>query len=137
MEAISEFVFSRIDPHFSRRSRELGNVMVVGGENYGQGSSRERAAIAPRYLGVRVKLAKSFAGIHHANLCNFGAVPLTFADPENYAALRQGVQFTLSDLRDRVERGDTEVPLLVDERAVSTRPHVSDRQRRALVAGGR
>jgi aconitate hydratase len=136
IDAISEFVFSRIDPMFSRRCRELGNAAVVGGENYGQGSSREHAAIAPRHLGVRVKLAKSFARIHHANLCNFGIVPLTFVDPADYEALEQGAKITLPELRSRVERGETHIPVVVGGKTVSTRLQVSERQRRALVAGG-
>ncbi len=62
----------------------MGNAIVIGGDNYGQGSSREHAALAPRYLGVRAKLVKSFARIHKANLCNFGILPLTFQDPADY-----------------------------------------------------
>ncbi|MHC5160414.1 MAG: aconitate hydratase, partial [Planctomycetota bacterium] len=78
--AISEFVFERIDPDFPQRAKENNGGIVIGGDNYGQGSSREHAALAPRYLGVRAKIVKSFARIHKANLVNFGILPLTFVD---------------------------------------------------------
>ncbi len=89
----SEFTFEPIDPTYPRRAREtqLGNGhTIVAGNNYGQGSSRENAALAPRYLGLRAVLAKSFARIHWQNLINFGVLPLTFADPEDYARIQQG-----------------------------------------------
>ena len=85
---ISEFVFERIDRGFVKRCREQNGGIVVGGENYGQGSSREHAAIAPRYLGVRVKIAKGFSRIHMANLINFGILPLTFKDPSDYDSVQ-------------------------------------------------
>jgi aconitate hydratase len=87
IEAISEYIFSQITPDFHRECREKGIVVVIGGENYGQGSSREHAALAPRYLGVRAKIVKSFARIHKANLCNFGILPLTLKDPGDYDRL--------------------------------------------------
>ncbi|MBN1103476.1 MAG: aconitate hydratase, partial [Deltaproteobacteria bacterium] len=104
IEAISEFVFSQVDPDFPRTCREQGTVVVVGGENYGQGSSREHAALAPRHLGVRVKLAKSFARIHKANLCNFGIVPLVFRNPEDYDRFTRGATVVFPEIRTRIER---------------------------------
>jgi aconitate hydratase len=86
---ISEFVFSQLDPSFAKRAREKGGF-ILGGENYGQGSSREHAAIAPMHLGVRAVIAKSFARIHRANLINFGIAPLEFEDPSDYDKLKQG-----------------------------------------------
>jgi aconitate hydratase len=88
--AISEFTFSRLDPSFAARAREKGGGIVVGGANYGQGSSREHAALAPRYLGVAAIVAVSFARIHLANLINFGVVPLLFARAEDYGRIEQG-----------------------------------------------
>ncbi len=88
--AISEFVFEVVDETFPKRSLEVGGGFLVGGENYGQGSSREHAAIAPRYLGVKAVLVKSFARIHLANLVNFGILPLTFANPADYDTISQG-----------------------------------------------
>ena len=81
LPAISQYAFTRLDPEFPQRVQGRGEGAVVGGENYGQGSSREHAALAPRYLGVRVKLVKTFARIHLANLINFGILPLTFENP--------------------------------------------------------
>jgi aconitate hydratase len=136
VEAISEFVYSQVNPDFHREARAAGAVAVVGGENYGQGSSREHAALAPRYLGVRVKLAKSFARIHQANLCNFGILPLALRDPSDYEWIRKGMRMILQGIRKRLAQGDVEIPLEVDGRRVMTRIEVSDRQRRYLVAGG-
>ena len=88
-----------------------GTVVVVGGQNYGQGSSREHAALAPRYLGVRAKIVKSFARIHKSNLCNFGILPLTFKDPGDYDLLKEGTKLVFPDVRKRIERGDREIPV--------------------------
>ena len=136
IEAISEFVFYQIDPEFSKNCRGKENVAVIGGENYGQGSSREHAALAPRHLGVRVKIAKSFARIHKANLCNFGIIPLTFKNPQDYDLFSKGAKVVLQELRTRIEKGDREIPVEVNGNRVITLLEVSDRQRKHLVAGG-
>ena len=136
IEAISEFIFSQIDPDFSRRCREKGPVVVIGGENYGQGSSREHAALAPRYLGVCAKIVKSFARIHKANLCNWGILPLVFNDPSDYARFRQGARVLFPEVRIHLEKGDREIPVEVDGHAVVTILDVSGRQRSHLLAGG-
>ena len=93
--AISEFTFARLDPSFASRAREKGGGIVVGGANYGQGSSREHAALAPRYLGITAVVAVSFARIHLANLINFGIVPLLFARAEDYGRIDQGEQVVI------------------------------------------
>ncbi len=136
IEAISEFVFSQIDPDFAKEARAMGTVVIVGGENYGQGSSREHAALAPRYLGVRAKIVKSFARIHKSNLCNFGILPLTFKDPKEYDALDKDATVVFPEVRKRVERGDREIPVEVDGRTIMAVLDVSDRQRKHLLAGG-
>jgi aconitate hydratase len=136
IEALSEFVFSQVAPDFAKECRARGTVVVVGGENYGQGSSREHAALAPRSLGVRAKIVKSFARIHKSNLCNFGILPLTFKDPGDYDRISKGSKVRLPDVRRRIERGDREIPVEVDGRIVMTLLDVSDRQRRHLLAGG-
>ncbi len=87
---LSEFVFHRIDPEFSKRAKVKGGGVVVGGMNYGQGSSREHAAIAPMYLGIKAVIAKSIARIHRANLINWGIIPLTFNKEEDYERIEQG-----------------------------------------------
>lgn len=87
---ISKYVFSRVDENFASRAMEKHGGFIIGGENYGQGSSREHAAIAPKHLGIKAVIAKSFARIHRANLINFGILPLTFADPSDYERIEQG-----------------------------------------------
>jgi aconitate hydratase len=134
--AISEFVFEVIDPEFPARAKEKGGGMVVGGENYGQGSSREHAALAPRYLGVRAKIAKSFARIHKANLVNFGILPLIFANRDDYDAVEQGSTISIPGIRDAIADGAVEIPILIDGREILTRLEVSERQCRILLAGG-
>jgi aconitate hydratase len=134
--AISEFVFEIIDPEFPARAKGHGGGIVVGGENYGQGSSREHAALAPRYLGVRAKIAKSFARIHKANLVNFGILPLVFANPADYDSIEQGSKISIPGIAKTVADGSSEVPVLVDGREVTTRLDISDRQRKILLAGG-
>ena len=98
--AIAEFVFSAVDPAFPERARRAGIGFVIGGRNYGQGSSREHAALAPMHLGVRAVITKSFARIHMANLVNFGILPLTFAQESDYDRIEQGerIHLDLADL---------------------------------------
>jgi aconitate hydratase len=134
--AISEFVFYQIEPDFHKESKNKGSVVVIGGENYGQGSSREHAALAPRYLGVRAKLTKSFARIHKANLCNFGILPLAFRDPDDYDRVNKGAKVVFPDVRKHIENGDKEIPVRIDGTPIVTVLDVSDRQRTLLLAGG-
>jgi len=136
IEAISEFVFYQIDPGFAQYAREKGCGVVIGGENYGQGSSREHAALAPRYLGVRAKIVKSFARIHKANLCNFGILPLTFKNSADYDLFERGSKIRLPGVRHRLEEGAIEIPVEIDGRRIVTLLEVSDRQREHLLAGG-
>jgi aconitate hydratase len=109
---ISEFVFEQVDESFFDRAMEHqdNGFAVVGGTNYGQGSSREHAAIAPRWLGTRVKIAKSYARIHRQNLANFGILPLLFKEDEDYDSIEQGDTLQFRNLRDQVQSG-TDVEL--------------------------
>ena len=134
--AISEHVFEHLDPDLPARARAGGNGIVVGGENYGQGSSREHAAIAPRYLGIRAKIVKSFARIHKANLVNFGILPLVFKNSSDYDLFGQGDKVSFPDVRRLVENGSTDIPLLLNGREIITFLDVSPRQRQELLAGG-
>ncbi|SFR42025.1 aconitase [Marinobacter daqiaonensis] len=106
--AISEFTLTRIDPSYPERAKKYRDKgsMLVGGDNYGQGSSREHAALTPRYLGVRAVIAKSYARIHWENLCNFGVLPLSFDDPEDYDTIEQEDELVLEDLHKALESGD-------------------------------
>lgn len=134
--AISRYVYSQIDPDFYSKCEKKGSVTIIGGENYGQGSSREHAAIAPRYLGVRAVIAKSFARIHMANLCNYGILPLVFKNPKDYGAVRPGSKVVYDNVRQHLQNGDIEMPVLVDGTAIRVLISVSQRMRRQLVAGG-
>ncbi|MFA4901412.1 MAG: aconitate hydratase [Desulfobaccales bacterium] len=136
LPAISQFAFSRLDPEFPERVQGKGEGAVVGGENYGQGSSREHAALAPRYLGVRVKLVKSFARIHLANLINFGILPLTFENPGDYDLLSQGQTLELPGVKRLILDGAERLPLKVGDKEIWVRVDLSERQRRLLAVGG-
>ena len=134
--AISRFVFEQVDPDFPRRARETGNGVVIGGENYGQGSSREHAALAPRYLGIRVKITKSFARIHKANLINFGIIPLTFHEPGDYDLIRQGDTIRFTNLWQLVADGAPEIPFTVNGLRMTAQLDLTARERQELLAGG-
>lgn len=134
--AISEFVFSMVDTEFVQRAKNCqGGGLIIGGENYGQGSSREHAALAPRYLGVRIKLVKSFARIHKANLINFGILPLTFADPADYDRINQGDRLIISNIRQALVNGEQRINLLVNGQEVPAVMEISQRHREILAAG--
>ncbi len=135
------YVFSRVDETFAERCaavRDAGRAaFVVAGESYGQGSSREHAALCPRYLGLRAVLAKSIERIHQANLVNFGILPLLFADPADYDRIAQGDELELPDLRRAVaERGTLTVRNRTRGTTLTVRLQVSGRERAALLAGG-
>ncbi len=136
LPAISKYAFTRLDPDFPGRVQGRGEGAVVGGENYGQGSSREHAALAPRYLGIRVKLVKSFARIHLANLINFGILPLTFENPEDYDLPTQGQLLELPNVRKLLLDGADRLPLKVGDKKIWVRVDLSARQRRMLALGG-
>jgi len=137
LPAISEHVYALKAPGFAARAKQHEAVAIMGGENYGQGSSREHAALAPRYLGVRVVLAKSFARLHRANLINFGVLTLLIED-EAYQRLEEGDRITLSDLRSAVAISDR-VPVKCEKTgfAFDARLEASIRERDILLAGGR
>ncbi|HID08422.1 MAG TPA: aconitate hydratase [Armatimonadetes bacterium] len=137
LPAIAEFTFERIDPTFVQRIKAAGGGFVVGGENYGQGSSREHATLAPRYLGLRAVFAKSFARIHHANLVNFGVVPLEFQRMEDYESIEQGDELELPEIAQRLREHQ---PILVRNRTKGIEFMVAysltPRQVEILLAGG-
>ena len=133
---LAEFCFTVCDPTFPARAKAAGDGIIVGGSNYGQGSSREHAALVPMYLGIRCVVAKSFARIHVANLINAGILPLTFADPEDYDALHQGAHLRIGNIRAGMAAGSL---MLTDTAAGKTYPVVcslTERQQAILLAGG-
>ena len=135
---LSKFCFTRCDPEFPARAKAAGGGIVVGGVNYGQGSSREHAALVPLYLGVKAVVAKSFARIHYANLVNTGILPLIFRDPADYDKIARGDELELSDVRGQIAAGAGDV--LLCDRTSGAEIHLyctlSDRQRDILLAGG-
>ena len=137
VEAISQFVFRRIDKEFVLRARDWKGGFIVGGHNYGQGSSREHAALAPKALGVEAVVARSFARIHRRNLIAQGIPALLFADENDYSKVRQGDTWEIIDLRGALERGDTEVTVRVDGAGeIRLLAKFSSRERQVLAAGG-
>jgi len=134
---LGEHAFERVDPTFAARAKAAGGGFVVGGENYGQGSSREHAALVPMYLGLKAVIAKSFARIHQANLVNVGILPLIFADPADYGRWQQGDRLRIVGVRRVLERGE---PLVVENLTrgdtVVVRYDLSPRQIEVILAGG-
>ena len=103
---IAKFVFEAVSPGFYDRAKKAGTGVIIGGENYGQGSSREHAALAPMYLGVKAVITKSFARIHKANLINFGIVPLVFENPADYDILEEGMSLSFPSFRADIKNGN-------------------------------
>jgi aconitate hydratase len=135
--AIAEFAFTRVDPTFPARAKNVQYGMVVGGINYGQGSSREHAALAPRHLGLRVVLVKSFARIHRSNLINFGVLPLVFAKADDYDLFQQDDKIEISDLHQQIKTGN-EVKLKLGKKnaMIAAYHNMTQREQNILLAGG-
>jgi aconitate hydratase len=136
--AMAKFVFRRIDPHFAERAREWEGGFIVGGHNYGQGSSREHAALGPKYLGVKAVIAKSFARIHRRNLIGQGIPPLTFADEKDYERACQGDTWEIPGIRTALAEGRDEITVRNSERGeeFKLRTNFSPRERHVLISGG-
>ncbi|PXY28217.1 aconitate hydratase [Prauserella muralis] len=137
---LAEFTFTQIDETYPERARGAGETghVVVGGDNYGQGSSREHAAITPRHLGLKAVLAKSFARIHWQNLANFGILPLEFVDPADYDRVDDGDSLVLDELREQLP-GGTELTVhnATKNESFPVCHRLSERQVEAVLAGGR
>ncbi|MFH2105807.1 MAG: aconitate hydratase [Candidatus Micrarchaeota archaeon] len=135
--AISEFVYNSVDKDFVKRAKEKQGGMIIGGENYGQGSSREHAAIAPLYLGIKAKIVKSYARIHLANLVNWGILPLEFADPSDYDKIEQGDKLELMDIKESLKNGkNIKVKNTTKSFEFEAKYNLSKRDVATLVAGG-
>ena len=135
---LSQFCFGVCDKTFPERAKKAGGGMVVGGANYGQGSSREHAALVPLYLGVKAVIAVSFARMHKANLINSGILPLTFKDPADYDLIAQGDEIELKDIKNAVISGADAI--LVDKtagREIPLKTGFSEREIGILLAGGK
>ena len=132
---LSEFCFTVCDKDFPERAKTKGGGVILGGQNYGQGSSREHAALVPLYLGVKAVIAKSFARIHMANLINFGIVPMTLECESDYDKIKEGDSISIEGFRDAIA-GKDKAYLKVGDDRIALNLSFSDRQREILLAGG-
>jgi aconitate hydratase len=135
LPAISEYTFASVDKDFVSRAKLSSNGVIIGADNYGQGSSREHAALAPRYLGIKAVLVKSFARIHLANLINFGIIPLTFADPLDYDKVKLGDKIEFSDIKNII-KNNKELIIKIDGKNIKLNYNFTDRQKEIIFAGG-
>ena len=134
---IAKYTFRRFDPEYHRKAEDMAPGYIVGGHNYGQGSSREHAALAPLQLGIRAVIARSFARIHRRNLISQGILPLLFADESDYDRFEQGQSWTMPDLRTRLSEGERDLPVRSDGGEEATLlAEFSPRERDILLAGG-
>ena len=133
---IADFVYEQVDESYVQRARDTGDHAIVGGENYGQGSSREHAALAPRHLGLRVVIARDYARIHWQNLVNFGVLPLSFADASDYDRLDKGDTIKLENLRQSLADSDTIEATTGNGKTLKLKHQLSPRQVEVLLAGG-
>ena len=134
---LSNYCFEKIDAGFSARCKESGKCAIVGGENYGQGSSREHAALAPLYLGVKFVLAKSFARIHRSNLINSGILPLVFENPTDYDTFELGDELVIENAPQQATQDTIEVKNLTKDLVYKTKPNFSDLEQTMILKGGK
>lgn len=133
---LGDFCFSGIDPQFPQRAKKVGAGIIMAGENYGQGSSREHAALVPRYLGIRIIIAKSFARIHFDNLINMGIIPLVFTNPDDYELLKLGSRVDIRDISHRLQVEQRNWELEIAGAKIIVKGDFSPRQRAILLKGG-
>lgn len=133
---LSQFCFAVCDKEFPERAKSLGESVIVGGSNYGQGSSREHAALVPMYLGVRAVITKSFARIHAANLINAGIMPLTFVNPEDYDKINEGDELCLENIFEGMDEGSMILKDLTNGVKIALSCGFTQRQKDILKAGG-
>jgi aconitate hydratase len=134
---LSNFCFEKIDPAFASRCKELGSVAIIGGENYGQGSSREHAALAPLYLGVKFVIAKSFARIHRSNLINSGIIPMTFVNPADYNDFAIGQTLELKSAVAQMENEIVTVTNKETGKFYNVNASLTQPEKEIILAGGK
>lgn len=133
---MSQYCYHRYDPEFAARAKEMGQSIIIGGENYGQGSSREHAAINPMYLGVRAVIAKSIARIHKGNLINHGIIPMIFEDPADYDKIEQGDELEINGLLEQMQTKEMEVRDNTKGVTFKARLELSDSELEVISCGG-
>jgi aconitate hydratase len=138
--AIAEYVFSNIDTTFSKRAREAklsGGGIIVGGENYGQGSSREHAALAPMFLGIQAVIAKSFARIHRSNLINFGILPLLFKETGDYEKVEKGDRLVIQNIKESLKDNQSyAIYNRTKDYSFEASSNLNDREKEIILSGG-
>ncbi|HHT9140034.1 MAG TPA: aconitate hydratase, partial [Candidatus Tripitaka californicus] len=135
--AISRFTFEYVDPDFVNRARKKKGGFILAGSNYGQGSSREHAALAPMHLGVKAVLAKSFARIHRVNLINAGLLPLVLEEEVSYDQIDQGDRLRLKGLREAIKAGKgLTVTNVTKQKEILVNPQLTPREAEIILAGG-
>ena len=133
---MSQYCYHRYDPEFAARAKEMGQSIIIGGENYGQGSSREHAAINPMYLGVRAVIAKSIARIHKGNLINHGIIPMIFEDPVDYDKIEQGDELEINGLLEQMQTKEVEIRDNTKGVSFKARLELSDSELEVISCGG-
>ena len=133
---MSQYCYHRYDPEFAVRAKEMGQSIIIGGENYGQGSSREHAAINPMYLGVRAVIAKSIARIHKGNLINHGIIPMIFEDPADYDKIEQGDELEINGLLEQMQTKEVEIRDNTKGVSFKARLELSDSELEVISCGG-
>ncbi len=133
---MSKYCYHRYDPEFAERARAMGQSIIIGGENYGQGSSREHAAINPMYLGVRAVIAKSIARIHKGNLVNHGIIPMIFENPDDYDNIEKGDELEVHDLLDQMQTKAVEIRNVTKNVTFKVRLELSHSELEVISCGG-
>lgn len=133
---MSQYCYHRYDPSFAERARQMGQSIIIGGENYGQGSSREHAAINPMYLGVKAVIAKSIARIHKGNLLNHGIIPMIFADPADYDRMDIEDTLEIHNLLDQMQTREVEITDVTKDFTFKARLELSDSELEVISCGG-
>lgn len=133
---MSQYCYHRYDPSFAERARQMGQSIIIGGENYGQGSSREHAAINPMYLGVKAVIAKSIARIHKGNLLNHGIIPMIFADPTDYDRVDMEDTLEIHNLLDQMQTREVEITDVTKDFTFKARLELSDSELEVISCGG-
>ena len=133
---MSQYCYHRYDPTFAARAKEMGKSFIIGGENYGQGSSREHAAINPMYLGVKAVIAKNIARIHRGNLINHGVIPMLFAEPADYDKLDQEDELEINGLLDQMPSRVIEIKDVTKDFTFKAKLDLSDSELEVIMAGG-
>ena len=134
---LSNFCFEKVDRDFSKRAKEAGEGIIVGGDNYGQGSSREHAALAPLYLGIKIVIAKSFARIHRSNLINSGILPLTFVDYSDYEDMSLKQKLVLKDIKRQLEYDIITATDVINGKKYQLKNELSDLEKKMIMSGGK